>query len=302
MSRAVTIVLLPFLLALALLPACQSSSSSGGDDDADTGTVSDSDTESDTDSEGPCQDNANCVQDYCDQVLIPSGIYPRGSDEHADGGPPDAFGGLDEYGDETMQHEVYLDAFCIDKYEVSIGRFKACHEADGCVGLAWSMDIHYPAEVRFTNDIDRYAAIFPTWSQAAEYCAWIGRRLCTEAEWERVANGPGPTKRTYPWGEEAPIAGVHGNFKGPDENYVAAVDSHPDGASVEGVLNLSGNVYEWVADWYAPYPEVSEDEYLETPAGPEAGEYKIGRGGCTFADSHYTTTERTTFDPNFDGG
>jgi len=80
------------------------------------------------------------------------------------------------------------------------------------------------------------------------------------------------------------------------------VDSHPVGASVEDVFNLSGNVYEWVSDWYAPYPEVEEDEYLENPAGPPSGDFKVGRGGCTFAHSHYTTTERTTLSPYFGGG
>jgi formylglycine-generating enzyme required for sulfatase activity len=280
------------------------------DIDTDTDTDSDSDTDSQTDTDSgadagppPCEDNGNCAQTYCGQVLIPAGTFPGGSNWHAAGAPWSGFGGLDEYGDETPQHDVHLDAFCIDKYEVSLGRYNACVEAGVCDVWVGPTDYHYPAVVWGDEVQLIFPMIYTNWSQAEQYCAWIGRRLCTEAEWERVANGPGPGKRTYPWGEDDPDEGVNGNFDSLEvENLLSPVYAYVAGASAEGVRNLAGNVYEWVSDWYAPYPEVPDSGCLDDPTGPDTGDHRIIRGGCTFVPSNYTTTERTTADPLFSGG
>lgn len=287
--------------------------------------VEDDDTgDDDTSAAQPDDDDSTgellyCVDDvdleFTDQVLIPAGVYPRGADVRAIY-PHDynMFGGIYEtYGDETPRHDVYLDGFCVDKYEVTLERYEACVDDDVCSPAGATAknleDVdthvnHYPVECEEDPGLCPYYPVnCKNYDQAQAFCAWEGKRLCTEAEWERVANGPGPDPQTYPWGE-SPVDLSLANIinEETDLHYLVQVDDFPDSVSPEGVHNLIGNVYEWVGDYYAPYQPNPDGSPLENPVGPLTGEDAIVRGGCAFIWSGYGNSIRTTIDPAFDYG
>jgi formylglycine-generating enzyme required for sulfatase activity len=260
------------------------------DTDSDTGSETESETESETGEPSPCETNANCSQEYCDQVPIPAGIYPRGSEEQPD--DPAIGESCVEYGfgDETPRHDVYLDAFCIDKYEVTWKRYDACVGAGECpVPAGWA---DYLEDESIYTSHPMYVAGY---GAAEAYCAWIGRRMCTEAEWERAANGPGPEKRTYPWGDDPSYLTSVSLFYGDESGTIAAVDAFPELASAEGVNGLAASALELIDDFYEPY-EASDGGVLDNPIGPDDGDYRLARGGSSWIHSNYTNTERIIID------
>jgi len=261
-----------------------------------------------------CPEREQCIDEFCEQVLIPEGEFNMGSDHgpHADSYWPS--------GDERPVHAVQLDTFCIDKYEVSLERYESCVDAGECVpeGGQWegrrsafeTWVNHYPQEC--LDDMDscsQRAVNGKTYWQAEAYCEWLGSRLCTEAEWERVANGPGPDQRQHPWGDEEPTAAL-ANIRSTNayatdgEGFVERVDICPDGVSVEGVYNMAGNVYEWVADAYTNYESTDDGEALENPTYPATSleDDMVGRGACFFTEPEHTVSERSLFPLDFDWG
>jgi formylglycine-generating enzyme required for sulfatase activity len=252
-----------------------------------------------------CEERPRCVGSYCEQVLIPSGVFSMGSDV------PIRTDSHFPAGDERPIHPVQLDDFCIDKYEVSLERYEACVDDGRCSpeGLQYPAVYdttvnHYPAKCSPDREVCKeYAVNAKTYWQAESFCEWAGARLCTEAEWERTANGPGGQQRIHPWGDDPPTAELV-NIPSVGSGFIDPVDSHPSGQSVEGVFNLAGNVYEWVRDGYAPYQPAPNDEPLDNPVNLPASEGSevVGRGSCFFTEPERTVTERSRFTKDFDWG
>jgi formylglycine-generating enzyme required for sulfatase activity len=201
--------------------------------------------------------------DGAEMVYVPPGEFLMGSADS----DPDAFPG------EGPQHTVYLDAFWIDRTEVTNAQYRKCVEAGGC-------------EEPKCWDQDRYSAsdqpvVCVTWGDAQAYAVWAGGRLPTEAEWEKAARGT--DGRIYPWGDSPPDCDKANYLDCAEESL--PVGSHPDGASPYGVLDMAGNALEWVADWYAVdyYSRSSE----RNPQGPETGKYVALRSGAFGVDERH---------------
>lgn len=190
--------------------------------------------------------------DGMEMVFVPAGTFVMG----LDGGRFD----------EVPEHEIYLDGFWIDRTEVTNAMYKTCMQAGACTTPAH--DKYYPYE-----QYSDYPVVYVSWEQANKYCAWVGGRLPSEAEWEKAARGT--DRRLYPWGDEAPNSNLL-NFAR-ENGDIMPVGSFPEGASPYGALDMAGNAWEWVADWYAAhyYP----DSPQSNPTGPDEGSYRVCRGG-----------------------
>jgi formylglycine-generating enzyme required for sulfatase activity len=166
-------------------------------------------------------------------------------------------------------HAVTLEGFWLDRTEVTNAQYALCVEDGACRPSRLAGNATY-------NGDDYPVAGIP-WQDAADYCAWAGARLPTEAEWEYAARGA--ERRIYPWGNAFDCEGgnFENSFTGCDDGYAhtAPVGSFLAGASWCGVLDMAGNVWEWVADWYGDYPSAPG----ANPTGPASGDLKILRGG-----------------------
>ena len=213
-------------------------------------------------------------------VLVPAGEFTMGSDKGDD--------------DEQPIHRVFLDSFYMDKFEVTNGRFAKFVEAiqsEPPWGFADKETpvVHSDRPVRWVN-----------WMEAMGYCLWAGKRLPTEAEWEKAARGT--DGRVYPWGNDQPTAAqaVFGLKEGADT--VSPIGNRDKGKSPYGVHDLAGNLYEWVTDWY------EEQFYTKNPTinprGPVEGTAKVQRGGSyvnnpyRLRSSFRTKGDPTEHDPN----
>lgn len=215
-------------------------------------------------------------------VLIPAGKYVIGSENN---------------NDEKPIHSILLDNYYIDQYEVTNALYASCVLSGIC-----SEPIYSNSSTRTfyyqNKQYDQYPVIFVTWQMAKNYCeTWRGGRVPTEAEWEVAAKGANDSN--FPWGNN-----INCNFANYDEDGktcigdTAQVGSYENGQSMFSVYEMSGNVNEWVNDWYDQnyYSILSFDEL--NPLGPSSGEYKVIRGG-SWQDSAYAlrSSNRNWFDP-----
>ncbi len=230
-------------------------------------------------------------------VYVPAGEFQMGSDAdeaiyaqdlckeyYGDLWPATCWPGTFEV-DEMPAHSVTLDSFWIDQTEVTNGQYRRCVQAGDCdppvENGSHTRDSYYD-----DSAYDDYPVIWVRWDQAADYCAWAGGRLPTEAEWEYAARGP--EGLAFPWGNafdgtlvnycDVGCSGVSDETV--DDGYpdTAPVASFPAGVSWCGAMDMAGNVREWVADWFKYY---SYDRKVN-PAGPSEGDSRIPRGGSWY--------------------
>jgi formylglycine-generating enzyme required for sulfatase activity len=197
-------------------------------------------------------------RDPVDTVAVPAGDFLMGSSD------PDA------HEDERPATPVFVAAFRIDRVEVTNARYRRCVEAGVCTP---------PVAAGGT---DRSSGELPvslvSWAQAAAYCRWVGKRLPTEAEWEKAARGT--DGRRYPWGDafrpdQANVGYTSGS---------SPVGGHPESASPYGALDMAGNVWEWTSSLYRPYPYDGNDGRED----PGARGARVNRGGSWYYTAWYS--------------
>ncbi len=188
-------------------------------------------------------------------VLVPAGKFTRGSN-------------LSD--DEKPVRQIYLNAFYMDKYEVTVGQYAKYLTVTG-------MEEPPDWEIMSQLQHQRRPVVNVSWEDAVNYCKWSGKRLPTEAEWEKAARGT--SGGIYPWGNEAPTR-LHANYGRSDWDEhlaLAPVGSFEAGKSPYGIYDMAGNAWEWVFDWY------DHDFYAKSPEknpiGPAKGDEKVVRGG-----------------------
>ncbi len=227
-------------------------------------------------------------KDKMSMVLIPAGKSSIGRNGE----------GLDS----SPMHVVALDAYLIDKHPVTNRMFSLFLNAMGNQtedGVKWYDDTANRARLKWSGEcwlVMRNYATHPivsvSWHGAAAYCGWVGGRLPTEAEWEKAARGL--DDRIYPWGDKSPSYEV-ANYQG-CKQCTSPVGSFPNGASSFGVLDMAGNVWEWVSDWYGY--DYYAHSLLINPRGPESGVAKVVRGGSWFnIERHLKVSYRSYSNP-----
>ncbi|MFQ5580543.1 MAG: formylglycine-generating enzyme family protein [Nitrospiria bacterium] len=191
-------------------------------------------------------------------VLIPAGQFIMGEDFSKKSLGP--------------RHTVTLPAYRIDQYHVTNAHYKQFVDATG----------HRPPPHWFgpTPALSRlnHPVTFVSWFDADDYCRWAGKRLPTEAEWEKAARGT--DGRMFPWGEK--YLKKRANVFSEGINDTTPVDALPEGASPYGVFDMAGNVFQWTSDWFLPYPG------NQTPHPNFGKTLKVLRGGSFFDCSYYT--------------
>jgi formylglycine-generating enzyme required for sulfatase activity len=207
------------------------------------------------------------AKDGAPMIVVPAGSFPMGVPSG------DRDGGRDEY----PRHEVFLDVFGIDKFEVTNGRYL---EFVKSTGHRVPQNSTNPSRSLWHGDslpesLAERPVINVDWFDADAYCKWAGKRLPTEAEWEKAAKGT--SDRRFPWGNVEPTAKhLNYNQRWIGEKTLMPVGSYEAGKSPYGVYDMAGNVWEWVNDWYDE--RYYEQSPYKNPKGPNRGTKKVIRG------------------------
>ncbi|HUQ10757.1 MAG TPA: SUMF1/EgtB/PvdO family nonheme iron enzyme [Steroidobacteraceae bacterium] len=191
-------------------------------------------------------------KDGAPAVLVPAGKFVMGDDESA------------------PRREIFVEAFYMDRFEVTTARYSKFLEGTAAEFVPDLWDT-LPA------DSGQLPVIGVSWTEANAYCRWAGRRLPTEAEWEKAARGT--DARIYPWGDASPTIELANYQNAAPDAYgggLSPVGTHAAGRSPYGVEDLAGNAAEWVADWHS---ESFKTDDVYNPRGPSEGEKKVIRGG-----------------------
>jgi formylglycine-generating enzyme required for sulfatase activity len=225
-------------------------------------------------------------------VLVPAGGFWMGCNGVRDSSCFD---------DEEPQHAVCLDAFEIDETEVTVAQYAACVDDGGCMNAGDTSE--------FCNSGESGRSDHPIncvdWDQAKAYCEWAGKRLPTEAEWEKAARGGcelyGDDCKTampiYPWGDEEPKCD-RATSSGCGDG-TRPVWSTPHGASPYLAQDMAGNVWEWVADWNGSY----DHGLAMNPSGPSSGAFRVVRGGSfAYGAPYLRASVRYDFSPGYSYG
>jgi formylglycine-generating enzyme required for sulfatase activity len=222
--------------------------------------------------------------DGMSQVYVPAGEFVMGNNS----GPAD----------QQSEHVVFLESFWIDQYEVTNAQYALCVAARLCTPPQ-RLDSITRAQYYGVPEFENFPVIYVSWFQAREYCEWAGRRLPTEAEWEKAARGD--DRRLYPWGNSTPTA-EQLNFRASGFGDTVAGYSYVANVSPYNAVDMSGNVSEWVEDFYDPnYYSVSP---RDNPTGPTqtgcpGGDCRVLRGGnWNGTAEEVTTTFRLFYGPN----
>jgi serine/threonine-protein kinase len=203
-----------------------------------------------------------------EQVFVPAGSFMMGSEDGNE--------------DERPVHEVTLDAFWIDRTEVTNEQYSACVADGACRRPASEPGGSYFSNPEFAD----YPVVYVSWEDAQDFAAWGSGRLPTEAEWEYAARGP--ESQTYPWGnafdgDRLNFCDTNCPFEWADNTvddgygFTAPVGSYTGGASWVDAFDMAGNVWEWINDWYDSdyYPQSP----TKNPTGPVMGDDRTVRGG-----------------------
>ena len=212
-------------------------------------------------------------------ALVPAGEFTMGS--------------VTGDADEQPVHRVYVEAFAMDRYQVSVGQYaKFLESTSQAAPPDWSIMNKAPHQKRPVVNV--------VWADAEAYCTWAGKRLPTEAEWEKAARGT--DGRIYPWGNELPTGFRANSMKEKWSNHwvLMPVGMYEEGKSPYGIYDMAGNVWEWVSDWYDQ--DYYQSSPSENPTGPARGESKVIRGGSWGSGpKDLRTTDRDTHVPSARG-
>lgn len=220
---------------------------------------------------GGCKQHAPPKEPPPDMVKVTAGEFTMGSTEVDKEARALQYGDRKPwYANERPERKLSLSEYYIDRHEVTNARYKEFVDATGHAPPPHWAGGSYPERLM------DHPVVYVNWSEADAYCKWKGKRLPTEAEWEKAARGT--DGRRFPWGDEFDIKKVNtlGDYGG-----TAPVGTFSDGASPYGALDMAGNAQEWSADWYKQYPgnDFNDPEYGET--------FKTVRGGGWGGMGHY---------------
>jgi len=216
-------------------------------------------------------------------VYVPAGEFKMGS--NADVGLAECQKEVrngcqrDKFTDEEPIHTVYLDAFWIDQTEVTNRTYSICVQDGRCN--------EPPSDSNYLDlGITDHPVVNVIWADADSYCSWTGRRLPTEAEWEKAAswNEEKQDKNIYPWGDVIDCS--YANYFYGSKHCVgttSAVGSYPKGASPYNAFDMAGNVWEWVNDWYQEDYYAILGTFASNPQGPANGKFRTLRGGAWYS-------------------